>query len=103
MRTIEDMIECRNAPIAPGADPEGFRLADCDPAECRFPTGEGRGGIRFCAMPVEAEAWRPGAVNGCYCAFHRGYLARQPNVVEDERRPLPNQSQSRDLRHGEAG
>lgn len=78
MRSVLDMVECRNAPIAPGADAQGFRLLDLRPHDCRFPTSEDRQGIRFCAMPAED-------VSDSYCRFHRGYLTRQPAVTEDER------------------
>lgn len=84
MRSVLDMVSGRNAPIAPGGDPDGFRLVDCEPRECRFPTGNDRDGVRFCAMPVEPAEWRPGRVNGCYCAFHRAFLRGQPPVTEDE-------------------
>ncbi len=81
MRSIDDMISGRNAPIAPGGDPNGFVLADLDRAECRFPVGAG-GGVRFCGATV--ERWAPGFQHGCYCAHHRSYLRGQPSVQDEE-------------------
>lgn len=70
---------------APGADAQGFLLRDLDSHECRYPTFRDHEGTRFCAMPVTPDDWRPGKVNGCYCAFHRAHLDRQPRVTENER------------------
>jgi hypothetical protein len=78
MRSVLDMIDCLNAPIAPGGDPDGFHLVDLDDHDCRFPTSQDRHGIRFCAMPA-------GDVTDSYCAFHRGYLQGQPASRHDER------------------
>lgn len=79
MRTLDDMIAARNAPIAPGADPQGFLLRDLSRGACRFPIGGGREGTRFCAMPAgDARS---------YCDFHRGYLRGQPKVLLEYRRP----------------
>lgn len=77
MRSVLDMIECRNAPIAPGGDPQGFRLLDLGAHECRFPTARDRHGTRFCALPASD-------VTDSYCAFHRNYLNGQPPVTADE-------------------
>lgn len=79
MRSIEDMIACRNAPVAPGSDGLGFALADLAQGECRFAVAELAGRVRFCAEPV--ADWAPGRVNGCYCEFHRAYLKRQPAAL----------------------
>lgn len=77
MRTIDDMIECRNAPIAPGSDGLGFRLADLGPQDCRFPIRQDRAGIYFCAEAT--------GETGSYCAFHAAYLGGQPRVMTDDR------------------
>lgn len=79
MRTVDDMIACRNAPVPPGADGLGFALVDLDRGDCRFPVAEAAGRVRFCAEPV--TDWMPGRVNGCYCDFHRSYLKRQPAAL----------------------
>lgn len=73
MRTIDDMIEGRNAPIAPGSDGLGFRLVDLDAHDCRFPIRQDRDGIYFCAEE-SAEA-------GSYCAFHAAYLSGQAYIA----------------------
>ncbi|MEX4006915.1 hypothetical protein [Neoaquamicrobium sediminum] len=82
-RSIFDMVAGLNAPVAPDGDPAGWALADLDAHECRFPIGHPSTGVRFCAAVVSADDWRPGAVNGCYCRFHRDYLRGQPPVTED--------------------
>jgi hypothetical protein len=85
VRTVDDMIAARNAPIPPGAPPGGATLADCPPRGCRFPVGEratDRGRVTtFCT--VNAEAWAPGTSSGCYCNFHRAYLSGCASVTED--------------------
>lgn len=83
VRTIFDAIASRNAPIAPGGDPDGVLLVDIDARQCRFPIRRDARGTRFCAVTVEPEIWRPGKLNGCYCAFHRQFLAGQPRVNEE--------------------
>lgn len=72
------MIECRNAPVAPGSDGLGFRLADLDAHDCRFPIRQDRAGIYFCAEAT--------AETGSYCPFHADYLSGQPSVVTDDER-----------------
>jgi len=80
-RTVVDMIDGRFAPLAPDASPHGWPLASLDAGECRFPV-EGTGkATRFCGVAV--RDWRPGQVNGCYCATHRAFLAGQANSRED--------------------
>lgn len=78
MRTIDDMIECRNAPLAPGSDGLGFRVTDLGPRDCRFPIRQDRRGIYFCGE-VQTGV-------GSYCAFHSAYLGGQPSVVTDDRK-----------------
>lgn len=84
-RTLFDAVAGRNAPIAPGADPEGRSLLEIGERCCRFPVAHPAEGARFCAEPVGADDWRRGSLNGSYCAFHRAFLARQPRVTDDER------------------
>lgn len=74
MRTIDDMIECRNAPVAPGSDGLGFRLTDLGAQDCRFPVRQDRAGIYFCGETGE----------GIWCGFHRAFLRGQP--IDDDRR-----------------
>lgn len=87
-RSLFDAVAGRNAPVAPGADPEGRSLAETGERCCRFPVAHPPAGVRFCAEEVEPEAWRRGSVNGSYCAFHRDWLARQPRVTDDEEGPI---------------
>lgn len=75
------MIDMRQAPLAPGADPDGWHLADLDSHECRFPVARDQRGTRFCSEAISPDLWRPGQVNGCYCTFHRAYLAGCPSVT----------------------
>lgn len=84
-RTLFDAVAALNAPIAPGADPAGTRLADIGERGCRFPVAHPASGVRFCAEEVGVAEWRRGSVNGSYCRFHRDYLARQPRVNVEER------------------
>lgn len=79
-RSILDAIASRNTPIAPGADPDGVLLADIAPRGCRFPISRDHLGTRFCAVEIGVGTWRPGSVNGCYCAFHREFLAGAPRA-----------------------
>lgn len=81
-RSIADMIAGRNAPEAPDGVPGGARLSDLGPRDCRFPVSSQGGLHRFCA--AEVTDWRPGKSLGCYCTFHRNYLSRQPNVMDDK-------------------
>lgn len=80
VRSVFDAVASRNTPIAPGGDPDGALLTDLGPRGCRFPIRRDQHGTRFCAVEVERAAWRPGSINGCYCAFHRGFLEGQPKV-----------------------
>lgn len=84
-RTLFDAVAGVNAPIAPGADPDGRSLLETGEHCCRFPVGHPSAGVRFCAEPVGIDAWRRGSVIGSYCRFHREFLARQPRVTDDER------------------
>lgn len=80
VRSLFDAVASLNTPIAPGGDPDGALLTDVGPRGCRFPIRRDRHGTSFCAVEVGFGAWRPGSVNGCYCAFHREFLAGQPRV-----------------------
>lgn len=80
MRSIDDMVAGRNAPLAPGAPEGGLTLTDISPRGCRFAVGNRGGQHLFCA--AEVDDWRPGTVNGCYCRTHRAYLTTCPNVGE---------------------
>lgn len=82
MRSFSDMISCRNAPLAPGGDPDGWLLIELESDECRFPVAEIKGRTRFCAMPIEPDARSRGA---SYCACHRAYLRGLPSAVEEDR------------------
>lgn len=83
-RSLFDAVAGQNAPIAPGADPEGRSLLDLGERCCRFPVAHPPAGARFCAEPVSPADWRRGSVNGSYCGFHRDFLARQPRATDDE-------------------
>lgn len=88
LRSLFDAVAGRNAPIAPGADPDGVILLDVPPRGCRFPVRHPADGVRFCAEPVGIDDWRRGSVNGSYCRFHRDFLAVQPSVADDRREGL---------------
>lgn len=88
-RTLFDAVAGRNAPIAPGADPDGRSLAEVGERCCRFPVAHPVEGVRFCAEPVSLDDWRRGSVNGSYCRFHRDWLLRQPRAGLDERSVAP--------------
>lgn len=80
VRSVFEAVASHNSPIAPGGDPEGVLLADVVDRGCRFPILRDHRGTRLCAVEVDRGAWRPGEINGCYCAFHRGFLEGQPKV-----------------------
>ena len=83
MRSVEDMIALRNPPLAPGCNSIGRHLVDLDSHQCRFPVGGDAGGTRFCAVEISPGEWLPGKVNGCYCRFHRAFLARCPSLASE--------------------
>lgn len=80
VRSVFDAIASLNTPIAPGGNPDGVLLTDIGARGCRFPLRRDHHGTSFCAVEVGADLWRPGSVNGCYCAFHREFLAGQTRV-----------------------
>lgn len=80
VRSVFDAVISRNTPIAPDGDPDGVLLTNVGARGCRFPIRRDHRGTSFCAVEVGAGSWRPGSVNGCYCAFHREFLAGQPRV-----------------------
>lgn len=80
VRSLFEAVASLNTPIAPGGDPDGALLTDVGPRGCRFPTRRDHLGTFHCNVEVARGAWRPGAINGCYCAFHRGFLEGQPKV-----------------------
>ena len=83
MRSFEDMISCRNAPVAPGGDPDGWLLTELESDECRFPVAEIKGRTRFCGKWIEPAAR---ARADCYCTFHRAYLHGLPTAADEDRR-----------------
>lgn len=83
MRTIEDMIATRNAPIAPGCASRGKPLAEMRSHGCLFPVREEGGRTYFCAVEVRAGEWLPGMQHGSYCRFHREYLRGCVPAEED--------------------
>lgn len=80
VRSVFEAIISRNTPIAPGGNSDGVPLAEVGARGCRFPIRRDHHGTSFCAVEVGGGAWRPGSVNGCYCEFHREFLAGQPRV-----------------------
>lgn len=71
MRTVADMLQGIEPPLAPGCNAIGRLMVDLGTHQCRFPLrGEGVG-TRFCAAQVSEADWLPGAPGRCYCQFHR--------------------------------
>lgn len=68
MRSVLDMIDCLNAPIAPGGDPDGFHLVDLDDHDCRFPTSQDRRGIRFVMTDARIKRSPDGKFHWCSVA-----------------------------------
>lgn len=72
VRSIEDMIAGRHAPLPDNAAPRP--LAELSSGECRFPAGGDGLSTLFCASAV--EDWAPHICGGSYCRFHRALTTR---------------------------
>lgn len=84
LRSVEDMIAGRNAPIAPAA-PAPALLTALTGHQCRFPVGHDAAGARFCGASIPADRWLPGKSMGSYCQLHRDYLRGCPSVWDEGR------------------
>lgn len=71
MRTVDDMIAGRDAPVVKGGSDLGRILADLASHQCRFPLRGDGAAMRFCAAEVSETDWMPGFPGRSYCRFHR--------------------------------
>ncbi|MBN7755516.1 hypothetical protein JYP46_01655 [Nitratireductor aquimarinus] len=83
IRSVEDMVQERNAPEAPAGVAGGRSLVEIEGAFCLFPVRREPGTTFFCASAVAPENWG-GGQHSRYCAFHRDYLAHCESVAEEK-------------------
>ncbi|MBN7764027.1 hypothetical protein JYP52_23100 [Nitratireductor aquibiodomus] len=84
IRSVEDMVQERNAPEAPAGVAGGRSLTEIEGAYCLFPVRREPGTTFFCAAAVEPENWAGGGQRSRYCAFHRDYFSGCESVAEEK-------------------
>ena len=83
IRSVEDMVWCRNAPEAPEGVSGGLLLGACEGPACQFPVRSEGVDTFFCSAPVEPEHWASGRQDSRYCPFHRDYLSGCKSLAEE--------------------